>query len=96
MPAVRDPLTRLARGHGLGADQVHRATDRTEALTQLHEYDDVLVCTANEATSFGLGWRGIRGLALVRRQDVVARPGVLTGEQLARIAGRLGPGGGRR
>jgi DNA-binding transcriptional LysR family regulator len=96
VPAVRDPLARLARGHGLGAAQVHSATDQTEALTQLHEYDDVLVCTANEATSFGLGWRGIRGLALVRRQDVVARPGVLTGEQLARIAGRLGPGGGRR
>ena len=66
------------------------------ALTQLHEHDDVLVCTASEATSFGLGWRGIRGLSLVRRQDVVARPDLLTAEQLARIAGRLRLGGGRR
>lgn len=96
LPAIRDPLTRLARGHGLGAHQVQTATDQTEALTQLHEYDDALVCSPTEAAAFGLGWRPIRGLSLVRRQDVVARSGVLSAEQLTRVAGRLGQGGGRR
>lgn len=94
--AVRDPLTRLAHGHGLGAEQVVGTAERTETLTQLHEYDDVLVCTATEAATFGLGWRPIRGLSLVRHQDVVARPGLLTDDQLARVVGRLSSGSDRR
>jgi DNA-binding transcriptional LysR family regulator len=96
VPAVRDPLTRLAHGHGLGADQVVGAAERTETLTQLHEHDDVLVCTAAEAATFGLGWRPIRGLSLARHQDVVARSGLLTHDQLTLLVGRLGSGGGRR
>ncbi len=88
-PAVRDPLTRLAHGHGLGAEQSPAVTDRTEALTQLHEHDDVLLCTPSEAVVLGLGWRPIRDLPLVRRQEVVARPGLLTTEQLTRVAERL-------
>lgn len=96
VPAVRDPLTRLAHGHGLGAQQTPAVTDRTEALTQLHEHDDLLLCTPTEAAALGLAWRAIRGLPLDRQQEVVARPGLLTDDQLDRVARRLAHAGARR
>ncbi len=96
VPAVRDPLTRLAHGHGLGAEQAPIVTDWTEALTQLHEHDDVLLCTPTEAAALSLGWRAIRGLSLDRQQEVVARPGLLTTDQLDRVARRLAQAGARR
>jgi len=89
VPAIRDPLTRLAYAHGLRRDQVEIGIDRTEALTRVHEFGDVIVCPAAEASHAGLDWRPVRGLALTRSYHLVHRTGLLTDAETADLRVRL-------
>lgn len=89
LPEVRDPLVRLAYGHGLRHDQIAVTADHTETLTRVHEHGDVWVCSRVEARAAGLSWLPVRGLAVARGHQLRVAGECLDDAESTRLRSRL-------
>ncbi|MEU3764262.1 LysR family transcriptional regulator [Amycolatopsis keratiniphila] len=87
VPHLRDRLFRIRDAVGLRPAQVSVADSLTAAAAAVFGSDDLLLCSAAQATDLGLTWRTIGEIRLVRGFEITAGPG----EDAQRLRARLGP-----
>ncbi|ONF73108.1 LysR family transcriptional regulator [Amycolatopsis keratiniphila] len=87
VPHLRDRLFRIRDAVGLRPAQVSVADSLTAAAAAVFGSDDLLLCSAAQATDLGLNWRTIGEIRLVRGFEITAGPG----EDAQRLRARLGP-----
>ncbi|MFB9310139.1 DNA-binding transcriptional LysR family regulator [Agromyces hippuratus] len=73
VPHVRDRLERVRNGAGLAPTQLRTAPSLIAAMSAGLGGDDLVLCTGSEAVSFGLRWRALGDLRLVRGYAVAGR-----------------------
>ncbi|MEV6633574.1 LysR family transcriptional regulator [Actinoplanes sp. NPDC051470] len=74
VPHVRDRLTRLGASVGLRPAQIVLATSLVSAAAEVLSTEDLLLCSAAQATDLGLRWGPIGELTLARGYDAIAGP----------------------
>ena len=72
VPHVRDRIVRLGDAVGLQPAQVAVSSTLVEAVAEVFDSADLLVCPAGQAADLGLHWRPIGELTPVRGYGVVA------------------------
>lgn len=87
VPHLRDRLFRIRDAVGLRPAQVSVADSLTAAAAAVFGSDDLLLCSAAQATELGLSWRTIGEIRLVRGFEITVGPG----EDAQRLRARLGP-----
>lgn len=87
VPHIRDRLFRVRDSVGLRPAQVSVADALTAAAAAVFGSDDLLLCSAAQATGLGLNWRPIGELRLARGFEITAGPG----EDTQRLRARLWP-----
>lgn len=92
VPAIRDRVERVRNGAGLVPSQVRTAASVVNAMSEAIGGDDVVLCAAHEAKQFGLDWRPLgdvhlmRGYAISwRDRELAARFMTVTGSLLATV-----------
>ncbi|MFJ8911180.1 LysR family transcriptional regulator [Amycolatopsis sp. NPDC102389] len=87
VPHLRDRLFRIRDSVGLRPAQVSVADSLTAAAAAVFGSDDLLLCSAAQATELGLTWRRVGEIELVRGFEITAGPG----EDAQRLRARLWP-----
>ncbi|UUV32907.1 LysR family transcriptional regulator [Amycolatopsis roodepoortensis] len=87
VPHIRDRLFRVRDSVGLRPAQVSVAGALTAAAAAVFGSDDLLLCSAAQATDLGLNWRPIGETRLARGFEITAGPG----EDAQRLRARLWP-----
>ncbi|WP_232497746.1 helix-turn-helix domain-containing protein [Agromyces humatus] len=77
VPHVRDRLERVRNGAGLVPGQLRIAPSIITAMAEAIGGGDRVLCTRAEADGFGLGWRPLGDLRLVRGYALASRDGDL-------------------
>lgn len=77
VPAVRDRVERVRNGAGLVPSQLRVAASVINAMSETMGGDDVVLCAAHEAEEFGLGWRPLGDVHLMRGYALSSRDGEL-------------------
>ncbi|WP_162257681.1 LysR family transcriptional regulator [Agromyces sp. Root81] len=72
VPHVRDRLERVRNGAGLAPTQLRTAPSLITAMSAALCGDDLVLCTRSEAADFGLSWRALGDLRLVRGYALAA------------------------
>lgn len=72
-PHVRDRLELVRNGAGLAPTQLRTAASLITAMAAALSSDDLVLCTSAEADAFGLRWRALGDLRLVRGYALAAR-----------------------
>ncbi|MFC9560832.1 LysR family transcriptional regulator [Agromyces sp. NPDC056965] len=85
VPHVRDRLERVRNGAGLAPAQLRTAPSLITAMSAALG-GDVVLCTSAEAGAFGLRWRALGDLRLVRGYAIAAREREL-GSRFLEVAG---------
>ncbi|SIN78977.1 LysR family transcriptional regulator [Agromyces cerinus] len=73
VPHVRDRLERVRNGAGLAPAQLRTAPSLITAMSAGLGGGDLVLCTSAEALAFGLRWRALGDLRLVRGYALAAR-----------------------
>jgi DNA-binding transcriptional LysR family regulator len=73
VPHVRDRLELVRNGAGLAPTQLRTAASLITAMAAALGGDDLVLCTSAEASAFGLRWRALGDLRLVRGYALAAR-----------------------
>ncbi|UMP05378.1 LysR family transcriptional regulator [Amycolatopsis sp. EV170708-02-1] len=87
VPHLADRLFRIRDAVGLRPAQVSVADSLTAAAAAVFGSDDLLLCSAAQATELGLAWRAIGEIRLVRGFEITVGPG----EDAQRLRARLWP-----
>jgi DNA-binding transcriptional LysR family regulator len=86
-PAVRDRVERVRNGAGLVPSQLRIAASVVGAMSEAIGGDDLVLCSVHEAREFGLGWRPLGDVHLMRGYALSSRDGDLA----ARFTTAAGP-----
>lgn len=86
VPHVRDRLERVRNGAGLAPTQLRTAPSLITAMSAALGGDDMVLCTSAEARAFGLRWRALGDLRLVRGYALATREREL-GSRFLEVAG---------
>ena len=73
VPHVRDRLELVRNGAGLAPTQLRTAASLITAMAAALGGDDLVLCTSAEAAVFGLRWRALGDLRLVRGHALASR-----------------------
>ncbi|MBM7830831.1 DNA-binding transcriptional LysR family regulator [Agromyces cerinus] len=73
VPHVRDRLERVRNGAGLAPTQLRTAPSLITAMAAGQGGDDLVLCTSSEAVVYGLRWRALGDLRLVRGYALAGR-----------------------
>ena len=91
VPHVRDPLRRLGHRAGLLPAQITVAASLIAAASETMRVDDFLLCSAIQASEFGLTWRPLAGDLVARGYSISALTSADAEHVRASLESHVGP-----